>query len=194
MKIHGMKYLTVCLTAALCLTLAACGGKKSVDTQELAELADGAAQADSLCAVAYCGGRVGDYDALEAFELLKIAEKYPELAGAAVLDTGGEQFYLLVPSPDAVSVEIEGYGMDEDGNVGPDGEIIYREEAGPVAVLCNVSDIIPDIQVTVTGSDGNTLVFSPMLSGEDGSVYAPGTADFTDYEWAAANAAIYAED
>ena len=207
--------LPFALVLTLILILSACGAKNNADqnsdengqanledadwdevekiedigeTEDLNKISESAAETESLCAVAYCGSRGGYADALDAFEHLRLSEKYPDLAkDISVYDTGGDEFYILAPSANAVSVTIEGYGMDDEGNAGPDGEIFYVGDGSPVVLLCNLSDLIPDTQVTVEDKDGNQLIFSPSLSLEDGKLYAPGTVDFTDYEWAALN-------
>ncbi len=207
--------LPFALVLTLILILSACGAKNNADqnseengqanledadwdevekiedigeTEDLNKISESAAETESLCAVAYCGSRGGYADALDAFEHLRLSEKYPDLAkDISVYDTGGDEFYILAPSANAVSVTIEGYGMDDEGAVGPDGEIFYVGDGSPVVLLCNLSDLIPDTQVTVEDKDGNQLIFSPSLSLEDGKLYAPGTIDFTDYEWAALN-------
>ena len=65
------------------------------------------------------------------------------------------------------------------------GEVLWESGSGtPLCIAANVSDIMPDTQVTVTAADGTAITYQPFLSLRDGSLAVPedGTVyDFTVY-------------
>ena len=123
--------LTAAFALSLILLLTACGGKSGTEnpdlaenaeleenaenpdeipqiedigeTRDLSEVGESAAESESLCAAAYCGSRGGYADALAAFEHLRLSEKYPDLTDISVFDTGGNEFYVLVPASRFIS-------------------------------------------------------------------------------------------
>ena len=65
------------------------------------------------------------------------------------------------------------------------GEVLWESGSGtPLCIAANVSDIMPDTQITVTAADGTAVIYQPFLSLRDGSLAVPedGTVyDFTVY-------------
>lgn len=83
----------------------------------------------------------------------------------------GDETYLLIPKYENSVVTI--YSVDSDGNrINEDAD--FSETAKAVVFTCNVSDIIPNIEVTVEYTDENgekeSISFNPSISLMDGSV------------------------
>ena len=135
-------------------------------------------------------------------------EAYDELISAYYLDAwpfladldweqaavaSGMEVYCVVP-------------RDRDSSVTVTEWVLYESDAGdPVLLMGNVSDILPNLRVTVTAPDGQTLAWSPCLSLRDGTLdrsAVEGVYDFSVYpdlppegipdysgDWAAASVA-----
>ena len=135
------------------------------------------AEADAPCAAAYLGFQM---DTLSPeFDPARAAQFYPWAEGAAYLNAGGENVFLLLPAhaDDRLTVtalELTDAGIAERG-------LLYAADGAPLLLRCNVSDIFPNALVRVTAADGSVLEFSPTVSLRDGALSAPGTLDLTDY-------------
>ena len=75
---------------------------------------------------------------------------------------------------------------EENDFKGDTGEVLYRSETGsPILLKCNVSEIVPDVEVVIVDNKGNQLHWCPSLSGMDGSVAVDSAEgklyDFTIY-------------
>ena len=147
----------------------------------------------SVCGICYLGGvdksggPVKNDPAYVSFLLQDtgLASEWPfltELGAAQLAETElGQELYLIVPVSDDCSVSVNRWIMNEEnGFVGETGEVLYRSEAGtPVLLVCNYSDVFPDVQVNVVGG-GKTATFEPMLSLRDGSITMPFNVPLTD--------------
>ena len=134
--------------------------------------------------------RVGD--ALDLHALLEdngYAARYPfllDLPSKLAVSTGGWEIYCIVPADEDVSITVNEFGWpswDAEGPVA--GEVLWESGSGtPLCIAANVSDIMPDTQITVTAADGTAVIYQPFLSLRDGSLAVPedGTVyDFTVY-------------
>ena len=119
----------------------------------------------------------------------------------------GMEVYCVVPRDRDSSVTVTEWVMDEGNDFrGEAGRVLYESDAGdPVLLMGNVSDILPNLRVTVTAPDGQTLSWSPCLSLRDGTLdrsAVEGVYDFSVYpdlppegipdysgDWAAASVA-----
>ena len=83
---------------------------------------------------------------------------------------GGRQLILLIPLDPQASVAVNRWDVSEaSGWRGETGQVLYRSDAGaPVLLLCAWHDEIPDAQVVIVDSQGNTLDWKPGLSMESG--------------------------
>ena len=131
-------------------------------------------------------------DALDLHALLEdngYAARYPfllDLPSKLAVSTGGWEIYCIVPADEDVSITVNEFGWpswDAEGPVA--GEVLWESGSGtPLCIAANVSDIMPDTQITVTAADGTAIIYQPFLSLRDGSLAVPedGTVyDFTVY-------------
>ena len=207
------RILCALLSALLLLTLTACGGKKPVEDpsvqlpveqpdtpdtpapseaeQSLADLRETIRAAGAVLGCASLGATYGN-DALDLHALLEdngYAARYPfllALPSKLAVSTGGWEIYCIVPADEDVSITVNEFGWpswDAEGPVA--GEVLWESGSGtPLCIAANVSDIMPDTQITVTAADGTAIIYQPFLSLRDGSLAVPedGTVyDFTVY-------------
>lgn len=207
------RILCALLSALLLLTLTACGGKKPAEDpsvqppveqpdppdspapseaeQSLADLRETIRAAGAVLGCAYLGSTNGN-DALDLHALLEdngYAARYPfllDLPSKLAVSTGGWDIYCIVPADENADVAVNEYGWLTEGAELPEaGEVLWESGSGtPLCIAANVSDIMPDTQITVTAADGTAVIYQPFLSLRDGSLAVPedGTVyDFTVY-------------
>lgn len=83
----------------------------------------------------------------------------------------GDETYLLIPKYENSVVTI--YSVDSDGNrINENAD--FSETAKAVVFTCNISDIIPNVEVTIEYTDENgengSISFNPSISLMDGSI------------------------
>ena len=99
----------------------------------------------------------------------------------------GQEFYFVIPYDSNATVVVKEMKMDDATATLVEGDEIYHSEndGEPFLLKCNVSEIMPDVKVIVTDSQGNTLEWLPGISGKDGSVVTSAEGgkvqDFTNY-------------
>ena len=207
------RILCALLSALLLLTLTACGGKKSAEDpsvqppveqpdppdspapseaeQSLADLRETIRAAGAVLGCAYLGSTGGEESAdltalLEGADCLTAYPFLREIPAEQVVAPGGWDIYCIVPADEDVSITVNEFGWpswDAEGPVA--GEVLWESGSGtPLCIAANVSDIMPDTQITVTAADGTAIIYQPFLSLRDGSLAVPedGTVyDFTVY-------------
>lgn len=207
------RILCALLSALLLLTLTACGGKKPAEDpsvqppieqpdtpdspapseaeQSLADLRETIRAAGAVLGCAYLGSTNGEESAdltalLEGADCLTAYPFLREIPAEQVIAPGGWEIYCIVPADEDVSITVNEFGWpswDAEGPVA--GEVLWESGSGtPLCIAANVSDIMPDTQVTVTAADGTAIIYQPFLSLRDGSLAVPedGTVyDFTVY-------------
>ena len=207
------RILCALLSALLLLTLTACGGKKPAEDpsvqppveqpdtpdspapseaeQSLADLRETIRAAGAVLGCAYLGSTNGETDTdltalLEGADCLTAYPFLREIPAEQVVAPGGWDIYCIVPADEDVSITVNEFGWpswDAEGPVA--GEILWESGSGtPLCIAANVSDIMPDTQITVTAADGTAIIYQPFLSLRDGSLAVPedGTVyDFTVY-------------
>lgn len=207
------RILCALLSALLLLTLTACGGKKSAEDpsvqppveqpdppdspapseaeQSLADLRETIRAAGAVLGCAYLGSTNGETDTdltalLEGADCLTAYPFLLDLPSKLAVSTGGWEIYCIVPADEDVSITVNEFGWpswDAEGPVA--GEVLWESGSGtPLCIAANVSDIMPDTQITVTAADGTAIIYQPFLSLRDGSLAVPedGTVyDFTVY-------------
>lgn len=111
-----------------------------------------------LYAVAWLG-----YDEIKDLEFYK--ENYLSDESLPIHYVSKGDYYLIIPRDPNADLRLYVNDMET-----MDTSLIYEEEAcRPFIVQCNISDIFPDVTVSLNGKDGNTE-FSPYISLKDGSV------------------------
>ena len=144
-----------------------------------AEIADGGA----LLGVAYLGyTELPDWADLAAYveeggfeESLPFLLDIPE--ERAVLQEGGE-IYAVVPRGEDVTVTVSDFLMQDNPVRGED--LLTVSDGKPMLLRGNISEIVPNLYITAKDAVGNTVEYTPCLSGMDGSlVTASGIYNFT---------------
>ena len=207
------RILCALLSALLLLTLTACGGKKSAEDpsvqppvaqpdppdspapseaeQSLADLRETIRAAGAVLGCAYLGSTGGEESAdltalLEGADCLTAYPFLREIPAEQVVAPGGWDIYCIVPADEDVSITVNEFGWPSWDAEGPVvGGVLWESRSGiPFCMAANVSDIMPDTQITVTAADGTAIIYQPFLSLRDGSLAVPedGTVyDFTVY-------------
>ena len=159
--------------------------------QSLADLRETIRAAGAVLGCAYLGSTNGETDTdltalLEGADCLTAYPFLREIPTEQVVAPGGWDIYCIVPADEDVSITVNEFGWpswDAEGPVA--GEVLWESGSGtPLCIAANVSDIMPDTQITVTAADGTAVIYQPFLSLRDGSLAVPedGTVyDFTVY-------------
>lgn len=135
----------------------------------------------------------GNWDAYrEIYSRTGMDAKVPYLrsfpSDCFVSTEGGQELYLLLPADIHGGITVTKLEYDETTGEQKEGEELYRADDNlrPVLLKCNQSEIMPDVLVRVTDSNGMLLEWSPCISGENGKVVTGQAThslhDFTDYE------------
>ena len=141
------------------------------------------------CAVAFLGGGGSIGEILETADLSRYGyvKEIPESRYISAPD-GGYELYCIVPAYGATLAVNEWVCNEDNGFVGETGQVLYRsDEADPILLFCNVSDIIPNTEIVITTLQGDVLDWNPCLSLQDGTVNIPwnlggGVWDLTGYD------------
>ena len=199
---RGMALL---IAAAMICALASCGsnaGQTQHQPEAETETEDDTLKslrktiADSGCqmGVAFLGTMdEGDTNVLQWLQDSGSVERFPFLAGITaneVVTQPGNEMYCIVPADDGTTVTVRTY--DPLSSVTPVGQVLYEKTEGtPVCLRGNASDIMPNLEVTVSGENGEA-VYQPFISLKDGTVSTETTEgsvyDFTPGE---ASDAVY---
>lgn len=84
----------------------------------------------------------------------------------------GQELYCIIPQDDMATVSVNQWIVNEENDYeGEAGEVLYHSEYGsPILLKCNVSEVVPDVEVVIDDNKGNTLRWRPFISGMDGHV------------------------
>lgn len=170
-----MKRALTLLLAALVLTgaLSACGNApRPAEEDTLTLLRQEIADSGSLLGVAYLGvmadadsditAWLADSGWIQTFPFLA------ELTAQQTVTRPGNEVYCIVPADEKAGLTVRAYDLLDDAS--PAGDVLYESDGGaPVCLRGNVSDIMPNMEVTVSGAGGET-VYRPALSLMDGAV------------------------
>ncbi|MDO4516682.1 MAG: hypothetical protein Q4C76_06075 [Bacillota bacterium] len=196
------------LSLALALGLTACGPTQQpepADTDSAAQPAD--TQPDNSPAadpsltqlqttlsgknapfgIAFLGNlsQGGDWkDLLAETGYLEIHPFLADIPADQVVTYEGTEVYCVVPRDQETALTVQTCLCGDDGQPIPQ-DTLYQGTGQPVILVCNVSDIIPNVMVTVTPPGGSPATYAPCLSLCDGSVALPSDAaiyDFSLYE------------
>ena len=170
-----MKRALTLLLAALVLTgaLSACGNApRPAEEDTLTLLRQEIADSGSLLGVAYLGVMAdADSDITEWLADSGWTQTFPflaELTAQQTVTQPGNEVYCIVPADEKAGLTVRAYNPLDDAS--PAGDVLYESAGGaPVCLRGNVSDIMPNMEVTVSGAGGET-VYRPALSLMDGTV------------------------
>lgn len=138
---------------------------------------------DYLCGVAYLGSTVTGSTIDSLLDKGGYWEKYPFLKDfpqSQIVTQEGNEVYCIVPRDHGAEVTVQTWTIDENSQEGKAGETLYEGEGVPVILTCNVSDVLPNLLVTVT-SNGETWSYNPCLSLCDGTVALPDSPKIYDF-------------
>lgn len=127
------------------------------------------------CAVVFLGSGSSIDEILENADLSRYSygKEIPESRYVSAPD-GGYELYCIVPAYGATLAVNEWVCDEDNGFVGETGQVLFRsDEAEPILLFCNVSDIIPNTEVVITTRQGEVLDWNPCLSLQDGTVNIP---------------------
>ena len=170
-----MKRALTLLLTALVLTgaLSACGNApRPAEEDTLTLLRQEIADSGSLLGVAYLGVMAdADSDITEWLADSGWTQTFPflaELTAQQTVTQPGNEVYCIVPADEKAGLTVRAYNLLDDAS--PAGDVLYESAGGaPVCLRGNVSDIMPNMEVTVSGAGGET-VYRPALSLMDGAV------------------------
>lgn len=197
------KIISALLIAVLILSaFAGCGkgGGESADlsaepekepaielTDDLIDLRKEISESGAVAGVAYLGWVEGDFsDVLENIRNQRYSEKYIYLENFPEEYYGeneGFEYYGVVPVSNDVQITVNKCELDENGELAKGDEIVSSDNGTPLLIRGNVSEIVPNLMITAI-ADGKTYEYTPMRSGEDGSLALDNDAfyDYTPYE------------
>lgn len=85
-----------------------------------------------------------------------------------VVTQPGNEMYCIVPADKDDTVTVRTY--DTLSSAAPVGQVLYESTEGmPVCLRGNASEIMPNLEVTVSGENGEA-VYQPFISLKDGTV------------------------
>jgi len=140
----------------------------------------------SFCGVAYLGYVDGSYsDIMTHIEGLGVLDEFPFLAVPEenYIGFAGGDLYVIVPADPMGKITVYSAVLDEtDYTMKPDGLQAEFSSGEPILLKCNVSEIMPN-QILEIEWEGESVLYSPMLSGENGRlVKTEGVYDFSPYD------------
>lgn len=138
---------------------------------------------DYLCGIAYLGSTVTGATINSLLDKGGYWEQYPFLKDfpqSQTVTQEGNEVYCIVPRDHGAEVTVQTWTIDENSQEGKAGETLYEGEGVPVILTCNVSDVLPNLLVTVT-SNGETWSYNPCLSLCDGTVALPDSPKIYDF-------------
>ena len=133
-----------------------------------------------ICALVFLGygQNFTEFSRSENFQ--KLIQRFPSLKKAMQFDveTEGDELYCLIPRYADVDVQLHEYHLDIESMEELVGKELYNGGATPLLIRCNISDIHPNTQVTVT-RNGESLTFSPMSNawGREGLLFVNAEQD-----------------
>lgn len=171
------KIFAILLTAVMVCSLSACGNTledlpvAETEDESLRSLRQAISDNGSQMGVAFLGVMEDDGDVLTWLTDSGAAEIFPFLADVTaqqVVEQPGNEVYCVVPASKEDRVTVRTYDALSDTDTA--GDALYESADGsPVCLRGNVSDIMPNLEVVVSGDNGDTI-YQPFLSLRDGSV------------------------
>lgn len=133
----------------------------------------------AVCGLFYAGGSGGKADRAAIMNLLTgrgVLTSYPFLSELPdeniVVVPGGQDLFIVIPRSPASKITVSRWVIEEDGSSAGAGEVLYHSARGlPVLLCCNVSEIMPDLVVSVSNprsEGGGEVIFNPFVSLKNG--------------------------
>lgn len=133
-----------------------------------------------LAYIGYIGNDATEEELRQFVSDSAYAEPYSFLKTAPLVDGDGAELYAIVTMENC-EMSVYPIALAEDGTLRAEDSILRKSDGEDCFLLrCNVSDIVPNIECSIKSGELN-YTLSPMLSGKDGYLIAPGVCDFTIY-------------
>lgn len=199
------KIMTLLIAAAMICALASCGSgtdqtqhqpEAETETEDdtLKSLRKTIVDSGSQMGITFLGTMgEGDTDVLQWLKDSGAVGRFPFLADIQendVVTQPGNEMYCIVPADKDDTVTVRTY--DTLSSAAPVGQVLYESTEGmPVCLRGNASEIMPNLEVTVSGENGEA-VYQPFISLKDGTVSTE-TAEGSIYDFTPSEAeeAIY---
>lgn len=109
-----------------------------------------------------------NWSELERQDLLLEYTFLGDITGARNIRVSGGEVYCIIPGDPAASVTV----TEWDAETNSAGKVLYESKSGePIVIQGNASDIMPNFAVSITNSNGETMMnYHPHISLKDGSV------------------------
>lgn len=143
---------------------------------------------EAFCGVAFLGYWPMEYISLiQHMDLYGYTKEYPflkDIAQERQIITEGGEWYLIVPAADDIMISVNEAVMDETDYTLKEGELLYEGMGNnPILVCGNVSEIAPNLIITMQKATGEVIKYSPALSMLDsGLQITEGVMDITCYD------------
>lgn len=157
------------------------------ESDSLTALKDTTVENGKTFAVAYLGYNEDIDSLLESSELEKYRENYSFLWNIPkenYVINQGDEIYCIVPTDLVKSILVNEWIIED--SLSKVGKELYNSNSpSPILLKGNVSDIMPNLQVTMNIGNDKNIIFNPTVSLKDGSFLATGAEndvyDFTIY-------------
>lgn len=171
-----MKKITVCIMILVLAgaLLSACGKNEEEESQKKVKQHDYYRvtndSKEDLAALFFLGCNQEQIEKaanglLDKYKLSK--EEAEKIQYDKVNVDNGNEWYLILPKYEGSTIQVHSVKLNEQGNLEVDQELLTTDK--PVVVQCNISDIVPSSQITVTSED-RSVVFNPAISLKDGNI------------------------
>jgi len=184
----------------LALLLTGCGKKgptqpsgtptQTKEEQALEDLRDAIAADGSICGIAFLGWHESTQSMYGTLRENGVMELFPfieTLPAERLVSAAGGEVYLIIPAEDGMEITIEEafLGDNYDGTL-TFTHLYDSDDAQPLLVQCNESDIFANVAITLTDGE-QTLSYSPFMSLMDGKLATaypptPSITDLTPYD------------
>lgn len=148
--------------------------EEEVDNSALGQLQKSLRDEKAAVGVAFLGSIIGVTDfkkqAMELYEAAGYKDKYPDMELSHFVQQPGTEVYLLIPQNKNETISIMKYGFDEETGEPREGERIFSSDDGmPIILICNESDIMPNIIVEL-GVNKQVYKYNPCMSLENNTL------------------------
>ncbi|MBQ3009342.1 MAG: hypothetical protein IJD80_07140 [Oscillospiraceae bacterium] len=205
MKTAMKKLITFVLSAAMVISLTACGtesgnsGGEQPEKQPsdkpdaVAEIRENIAE-DETMAVVYLGCFTDDIENVRDYiESLDLDDRFgfiKDIPQEHIVNANGYELYCIIPKEAYCEISVGEWYIDEGNDwQGEETGIYYygENDDSPLLVLCNYSDIMPNAVITVRDDADFISRFVPYISLKDGSLVSwlddeKPVRDLTPYE------------
>ena len=145
-----------------------------VFTDEITTLQDDLAEKGFVCAEAYIGTILDGKTELEYIDDSEYKDQYPfmtQIGEDRTVRNEGDEVYCIVPASGYDNITVNSFVVDESNDYygAADKELYSANDGKPILVRGNISEIMPNIIVTLSNSE-TSFSFNPSLRMNDGSL------------------------